>query len=117
MDILVSPDDSDRENDEAFALHLLPVTIQIDREPEVQPQSNPNYSSRPLLPTRLPRQTQPVQQQHEQEQNSSPEVAELPGLAHFSSGSDSSQSSLITPVSISLPSFQIRLLTMLHNID
>ena len=92
MDILVSPDDSDDSDD-------------YDQEgDEAPPQNNQVLSQRPPLPTRIPRQAAPAWQK--QVQKSSPREGEA-GLAHFSSGSDTSQSSLelATPVSISVPYF------------
>ena len=104
MDILVSPDDYDQDDDEAFApiqthaLQLPLVTV------EVPAQNDQKVSQRPPLPTRIPRPAASVQQK--QVQKSSPREAEA-GLTHFSSGSDSSQSSLelVTPVSLSFPYF------------
>lgn len=102
MDILVSPDD-DLENDEASpwqghpqsTLYLSPSIIQLT---QLQSQNHP------LSPTHIPRDATPAQRY----QKSSPRAADVPVLAHLSSGSDSSQSSLglVTPVSISLPLLQ-----------
>ena len=97
-DILVSPDcdDDDQENDKTlapihahFTLHLPRVTIQVP------PENDQENARRPPLPTRIHRRQQ-------QEQRSSPQAAEA-GLAHLSSGSDSSHLSLelVTPVSLS----------------
>jgi len=91
MDIIVSPDDDDQENDEAF--RLSPVIIHI--EPEIQ---NQNYSSRPLLPTRIPRQSPLRQQQLELAQNFAPPSAEALGLAGSGSGSSQLSHEVVTPI-------------------
>lgn len=90
FDILVSPDDGDMDHPQ---VSLSPVAIQEVELPDVVSH----------LPDRIPRQA--VQQRQEQE--SLLQSADPPALAHLSSGSDSSQSSLelVTPVCISFPFF------------